>query len=197
VREYLNRKRWKKNKSGEKKLELRKGILLFDFEAKLVAAVYNLPGNWHESEGAKRGALYDEIEKLPGEFCGLGDTAYRGGLVANSHKILRVLTAREHPPLTMSATEVKERKKAITRGRQPSEWCNNGYEQFIERVCWKLGSDYTCNKKLIELGMLLYNVRVHFSSRNETKRFFENLVKARIDPHIAELVHVSTVPHDN
>ena len=194
VREYLNPKRWKKNKSGEKQMELRKAIFLFDIAANLVAAVWNAPGVWHESEGAKRGVLYDEIEKLPGDYCGLGDTAYRGGLIANSHKILRVLRAREHPPLNVSRKEVRERKKAITRGRQPSEWCNNGYEQFIERVCWKLGSDYTYNKKLIELGMLLYNVRVHFSSRNETKRFFENLVKARMDPQVAELVHLSTIP---
>jgi hypothetical protein len=163
----------KQDQSGEKKLTLRKIQLLFDPEGHIVCAVWNTPGKWHDSKCCSRGGLYRRVAQLPDGYCILADTAYKGGLM--NSKIIKILSEGQFLPFGMSREELQDLEKIIIRGRQPSEWGNNTFIKFMVRPRCKLGIDDKYNSTIMELSLLLHNIRIHFCDRNQVKRFFQNL----------------------
>ena len=174
----------KQDQSGEKKLTIRKMILIFDPFGKCVCAVINANGKWPDSRPCAAFGLYEEVDQLPPGYCILSDTAFRGA-VANA-KIIKTLKVGEFLPAGMSQDELEERETIIVRARQPSEWANNQLVQAMKRLRATLGIDDTFNTTLMELSLLLYNYRVHFSPRNELKRVFMNLEAFHDDPELRE-----------
>jgi len=173
----------KADRSGEKKLSLRKMQLLFDPMGRCVAAVWNTPGSWGDGKCCSKGLLYDKINnELPNGFCVLVDTAHKGAVI--NSKIVRVLRKGEHLPAGMSLQELAEIEKSIIRCRQPSEWGNNQFMQFMHRLHAILRGDDICNGNLMELALRLHNFRVNNCDRNEVKRFFQNLEALEDDPEL-------------
>lgn len=171
----------KADQSGEKKATLRKMILGFDPFGKVRMAIWNLQGSNNESRPCSDFGLYSLInEELPDGYCILTDTAYMGKL--KDSKVVRILKTGEYLPRGMTVEEMKEREELITRGRQPSEWGNNQLIQAMVRLRVKLSTDDKYNGTLMELALHLYNIRVHYTDRNEVKHFFLNLEAFHEDP---------------
>lgn len=176
----------KGDKSGEKKLTLRKIIFVFDPDNRCVACVLNSPGSWHDSKCATKSFLYKRAEQLPDGYCILADTAFKGHL--RSGKIIRILKVGQYLPVGMGYSEMKHREERIIRARQPSEWGNRAFRSFaLQLSVAPLGTDDFFNTRLMELAVLLHNYRISTCTRNQLKRFFENLEKQALNPNVRVL----------
>jgi hypothetical protein len=159
--------------SGEKKRVLRKMILLFDANGRVVAAVINCPGPWNDGKCTRVGQLYSLIEQLLGDYNIVADTAFRGSLfnrnirriLKHGERILPVLTDEGHNRL----------ERLLTRVRQPAEWGNNALVQAFKRLRQRLGGNDELNGELMRATVLLHNWRVSTCNRNEIKSFFMQL----------------------
>ena len=174
------------DRSGEKKMNLRKINFIFDPMGRCVAAVWNTPGTWHDGKCCHVGGLYDKMNLIPNGFCVLADTAYKGKCLHG--KVIRILKKGELLPAGMNQATLEDLEKHIIRGRQPSEWSNNQHVQFMKRLRNGLSIDDTFNSCLMELSILLHNFRVHCCDRNETKRYFLNLEAFEADPALRQRV---------
>ena len=186
VSKWSNPAAKKNDESGEKKLTLRKMQLLFDPRGKCVGAVWNLPGSWQDGKGCRIGLLYDLIDLLHVGYCILVDTNFQGRLIGG--KLIRILKEGDYLPDGWLQAQVERLERLVTRGRQPSEWSNNQLVQYMVRLRSKLGMFDDFNGLLMELSILLYNYRVEYTDRNETKRFFRNLVLGSLDPAIQQII---------
>ena len=75
----------------------------------------------------------------------------------------------------MTLEEYTDREALYTRARQPVEWGNNTLVQFMKRLRVILCDDDIFNSNVMELSLLLHNIRVDFGERNQLKRFFTKL----------------------
>jgi hypothetical protein len=157
--------------SGEKKMPLRKILPIFDPTGKVVAAAINAPA-WHDSKVARLGGLYDIIDKLPIPYCVLADAAFRGSVTGT--KILRPLRKGEFLPDGMTHEDVQYHEKQLIRTRQPGEWANNMMVQVFKELRQTLCDDDGLNTLKMEATILLHNLRVAHSDRNQIKQVFIN-----------------------
>ena len=180
-----DRKARKQDQTEEKMTTLRKCQFIFDPMCRCVACVLNTPP-WGDSKCCISGKLYKKIRQLPQGppqgYCILTDTSYQGSL--RNAPIIKILKVGQFIPADLTRDDVEELEKKIIRGRQPSEWGNNQMVQFIVRPRCTLSHDDVHNGCLLELGVLLHNYRVHYSDRNELKRFFKNLEAFGEDPSL-------------
>jgi hypothetical protein len=112
----------REDQSGEKKMTLRKCILLSDPCGKIVGFVLNMPGSWGDSKGARIGGLYDMINALLDGYNVVSDAAYAGHLL--NAKIIKVLKEGQRIPDGMTDETLIEVEKLIRHARQPAEWTN-------------------------------------------------------------------------
>ena len=179
VNKWIRPKDQKEDYSGEKKYALRKILIIFDPLGRIVAAVWNCPGKWNDSKCTRRGALYRKIDELPEGYSIVADSAFKGKILGS--KVLRILREGELLPVGMDYDELQERERVLIRARQPSEWGNNTLVQFIKRLRQCLSGDDKFNQHVMELSLLLHNFRVHYSDRNQLKKFFLNLEQDESD----------------
>jgi hypothetical protein len=133
--------------------------------------------------------MYDKIQMLPNPYHVLTDTAYRGGITADDNKIIKILKEGQLIPAGWTLDQVSRAERWITKGRQPSEWSNNQFVQFMKRTRCVLGIDDNYNSKIIELSILLCNFRVNYTDRNQTKRHFINLMILAWDPDLKARIY--------
>jgi len=180
-----DKKAKKQDQTKEKMLALRKCQLVFDPMNRCVACALNSPP-WGDGKCCIRGKLCKKIRQLPQGppkgHCMLTDTACQGSL--RNCPIVKMLKEGQFIPADLTEDEVRELEKKIIRGRQPSEWGNNQFVQFVVRPRCKLSNDDVHNGCLLELGILLHNFRLHYSDRNQLKRFFKNLEAFEEDPNL-------------
>jgi hypothetical protein len=154
----------------------RKLLLMFDFDGKVVMAVWNITGRLHDSDAAWFGGFYDAIERLLDECCVVADLAFVGG-VRDDDRVLRVLKSSELVPAEISNAELVDLEKDLTKLRQSTEWANNGLKQVCKRLDCKLSFDDAKNKEMLELCILLHNWRNSTCDRQQLKTFFRSLVQ--------------------
>ena len=159
--------------SGEKKKVLRKMILLFDANGRVVAAVINCPGSWNDGKCTRVGHLYSLIEQLLGDYSIVADTAFRGSLLNGNIK--RILKHGERIPPVLTNEGHRQLEKLLTRVRQPAEWGNNALVQAFKRLRQRLGGNDELNGELMRATILLHNWRVSTCNRNQIKSFFQQL----------------------
>jgi hypothetical protein len=146
------------DQTNEKKDTMRKCQFIFDPNNRCVSYALNLPP-LGDSKCCELSGLYDKIEQLPDQYCIVADTAYNGALM--NRPIIKILKLNQYLPLGLTPEEVRRKEKVIIHSRQPSEWANNQIVQSIVRPRCKLSHDDLHNTRLLELGVLLHNFRVH------------------------------------
>jgi hypothetical protein len=163
----------REDQSGEKKMTLRKCILLSDPRGKIVGLVLNIPGSWGDSKGTRLGGLYDVIESLLEGYNVVSDTAYLGHLL--TAKIVKVLKEAQRIPDGMTDEDLIELEKLITRARQPAEWTNRDFVSSFKKLRQILGIHDDINSKLMLASILIQNWRVSTCDRNQVKKVFHIL----------------------
>jgi len=162
----------KRDQSGEKKLTIRKIILITDPRGYIVAAGINCPGSWHDSKCAFSTGLYDIIQTtLPNGYNVAADTAFSGSIYGK--KIVRILKENETIPFDLGDEELIELERLITRARQPGEWINRDVVKCFERLRHILGDNNELNSKRMLAACLVHNWRVSTCDRNQVKKFFQ------------------------
>jgi DDE superfamily endonuclease len=175
----------REDQSGEKKLTLRKCILLSDPRGKIVAVVINIPGSWGDSKGTRLGGLYDMIDALLEGYNVVSDTAFTGHLL--TAKIIKVLKEAQRIPDGMTDEDVVELEKLITRARQPAEWINRDFVASFRKLRQILGIHDDINSKVMLASILIQNWRVSTCDRNQVKKFFQILKeKATCEAEMSE-----------
>jgi len=161
--------------SGEKRKHRKKMVFVVDPFGKIVEAVWNVNGDTHDSRAAWYGRLYTKINNLPAPYQVLADRAFKGG-VSNLNKVVRSLRRGEKLPLGMTQQQARRRDSAITSGCQPNEWTNRDLKGcLIRRLNTKLIYSEYFNSDIMELSMLLHNLRVERLERNQVQKFFQML----------------------
>lgn len=146
-----------------------------DPRGKIVVAVSNVDGSWHEGKACRKGGIYRRLENdLPDEYCIIADRAYHGGVAVNN-KIVRILKSSELLPPGMTAMELCNREHLIIRARQPGEWINEDLVSYMRHLRCVLSTDDVYNGNIMEIAKLIHNFRVEHRDRNQMKHFFKNL----------------------
>ena len=161
----------KEDQSGEKKLTLRKVILLSDATGYIVAVALNIPGSWGDSKATRLMGIYGLIEELLDRYHVVADTAFKGDLLLG--KIVKVLKEGEYIPAGLSDEDLVEVERYIRRARQPGEWINRDFVACFKRLRQILGIYDDVNSKRMLASILVHNWRVSTCERNQVKKFFE------------------------
>lgn len=161
----------REDQSGEKKLTLRKVILLSDATGYIVAVALNIPGSWGDSKATRLMGIYGLIEELLDHYHVVSDTAFKGDLLLG--KIVKVLREGEYIPAGLSDEDLVEVEGYIRKARQPAEWINRDFVACFKRLRQILGIYDDVNSKRMLASILVHNWRVRTCERNQVKKFFE------------------------
>lgn len=161
----------KEDQSGEKKLSLRKIILLSDPTGYIVAVVLNIPGSWGDSKATRLMGVYALIEELLDGYNVVADTAFKGDLLLE--KVVKVLKEGEYIPAGLSDEDLIEVESYIRKARMPGEWINRDFVACFKRLRQILGIYDDVNSKMMLASILVHNWRVRTCNRNQVKKFFE------------------------
>jgi hypothetical protein len=161
------------DESGEKNMTLRKCTLISDAKGKVVAAVINSPGKWHDGKPCRIGGLYRLVESLPEGFCIVSDTAFRGNILGS--KIIKILKDGQIIPAELPPELLSDLERHITTSRQPGEWINRDFVKEFGRLRTILGTHDDLNTKRMTAAILVHNWRVSTMDRCQVKKFFQIL----------------------
>ena len=142
-------------------------VLLWDPNGKIVDAVVNTPGNFHDSKSALWGNIYEHIIALPDGFIVVCDSAFetRGDLKG---KLVKLKSECEGYAET-------SHDKSLTHLRQSSEWGNGVLCNSWRRLQTRLPTDNIKRGLLLWSCILMHNYRTETCDRNQIKTYFDNL----------------------
>ena len=149
----------------------RNAVLVWDPFGKIVDAVVNAPGNYHDSRSTKWGNIYDHCIKIPTLFkCVCDDTFYTQGELQD--KLIK--TKEEY-------TEGEKRgdyDMTLTHLRQCSEWVNQTFTGCFQRLKELLPTDNEKRALLMWACILLTNYRTETLGINQIKTYFNYINKS-------------------
>lgn len=144
-------------------------VLVFDLSGKLVCAGLNAPGSWHDSTVADSYGVYSALQDVHsscGARCGV-DSAFR---VSGRNADFLVQSGEIHK--ARDAQHALELSQA-TSLRQSAEWgvgsiCKS-FPRLKDKLKFERGGE---RKKIIQLMMLLHNLRVELVGQNQIRTVF-------------------------
>ena len=144
-------------------------VLLWDPFGKIVDAVINCPGNFHDSKSTLWGNMYDHIIAMPEGYIVVCDSAFetRGELKGKLLKLKGDNEGFAETPYEM----------ALTHLRQSSEWGNGVLVNAWRRLRAPLPTDNTKRALLMWSCVLMHNYRTETCDRNQIKTYFDNINK--------------------
>ena len=144
-------------------------ILVWDPFGKIVDAVINAPGTFHDSKSTQWGNVYEHIKKLkPGYKCCCDDAFGTKGDLKD--KLIK--TKDEY----REGFERSSYDMACTHLRQSSEWGNNILVGINRRLRAPLPLDNVMRALIMWNAILLHNFRTETVERNQIKTYFNRIV---------------------
>ena len=142
-------------------------VLLWDPCGRVVDAVVNCPGNFHDSKSTLWRNMYEHISALPDGFIVVCDSAFetKGELAG---KLVKLKSD------TGGFAETSH-DKSLTHLRQSSEWGNGVLCNSWRRLQTHLPTDNTKRGLLMWSCILMHNFRTETCDRNQIKTYFDNL----------------------
>ena len=145
-------------------------VLVWDPFGKIVDAVVNAPGNFHDSKAARYGGIYDHIIAVPAPFkCVCDDAFWTQGELQD--KLIK--TKEEY----REGEERGDYDMTLTHLRQCSEW---GNQTLTGSFCFlkdKLPTDNHKRGMIIWCCILLCNFRTETVGINQIRTYFNYLAE--------------------
>ena len=148
-------------------------LLVWDPFGKIVDAVVNAPGSFHDSKVAKWGNVYEHVSSLPNGYkCCCDDAFSTSGILSN--KLVKTKEQYKggvsRPTYDMSLTHL----------RQCSEWGNNILTGVFRRLRSLLPTDNMTRALIMWSCIYLHNYRTEIIGRNQIRKYFGNLVDEKV-----------------
>jgi len=142
-------------------------VLLWDPFGKIIDAVVNCPGSFHDSKSTLWGNIYDHIVAMPAGFIVVCDSAFetRGALKG---KLVKLKGDNEGFAETSY-------EKSLTHLRQASEWGNGVLVNAWRRLKAPLPTNNTKRALLMWSCILMHNFRTETCERNQILTYFNNI----------------------
>ena len=137
-------------------------LIVWDPFGKIVDAVVNAPGNFHDSRLAVRGNVYKHIESLPQPYKVCCDDAFSTG---GKLKDKLVKTKEQYREGQVRSTY----DQSLTHLRQCSEWGNNVLTGVFRRLRGWLPVDNVHRAYIMWACVLLHNWRTETVGRNQIR----------------------------
>ena len=140
-------------------------VLLWDPYGKIVDAVINCPGNFHDSKSTLWGKIYEHIVDMPAGYVVVCDSAFetRGDLAGKLVKLKGDNQGFAETSYEMSLTHL----------RQSSEWGNGVLVNSWRSLKAPLPTDNTKRALLMWSCVLMHNYRTETCDRNQIKTYFD------------------------
>ena len=153
-------------------------LLLWDPMGKIVDAVVNSPGSFHDSKAARWGEVYDHIGTLPPKYKVVCDSAFScGGELGDrlvKTKLKTQLTDDNNNKMD-DANDIVQYESQLTHLRQSSEWGNHVLVDTFRRLHRRLPTDNVSRGYILWTCILLCNYRTETMGRNQIRTYFDYL----------------------
>ncbi len=156
-------------------------LFVFAPDGRIIFAVLNCPGSWHDAKIARIGGLWSVLRKKmgPGMYI-VGDSAFPVN-PETDHRIVRTRKACE---VDISQNEVDgardlRTQSAITCVRQAAEWGMRAIKSAFPRLKSCLTSDERQRRVLLRVIVRLFNLRTEREGRNQIRSVYWNKSKTK------------------
>ena len=147
-------------------------LLLWTPHGKIVDAVVNAPGNFHDSKSARIGNIYKHISKLPDGYKVVCDDAFTTGGFMND-KLVKTKECFDEEKVRSGYDN------SLTHLRQCSEWGNHTLTGVFRTLQLQMPTDNVRRAKLLWACILLCNWRCETVGRNQIKTYFDHINKEK------------------
>ncbi|KIY42825.1 hypothetical protein FISHEDRAFT_79106 [Fistulina hepatica ATCC 64428] len=170
--------------NGWKAMHCIKNIFAFSAHGKIIIAILNAPGSWHDARTAL--PIYMKLLELPDGFYLVADMAFPRGADSIKGKIRTAMKAGEHLPDDPAEREtVLHIDRQLISFRQTAEWGMHILQGSHPRLRLPLPiSDPVKRQELLETCVRLTNIRTERVGINEIKRVYERIWKEAEDERL-------------